>query len=336
MNRISHEPSENSRKRIAVITLLFGVLILIFKFWAYNLTGSQAVFSDAVESIINVMTAVSLIITMIIAARPPDEDHPYGHGKVEFFSAAFEGGLITFASVVIVIEALQSFTREHRVENFDLGQTIVLFAAVLNFALGLYLYRSGKREDSLAMMASGKHLMSDFWTSLAVLGALFLVKWTNHFWIDPVMALAAAAYLGYSGVTILIKSTQGLMDAEDDKTLKRILKSFTKNWFPGIIRIHHLRVMRAGNFHHIDAHVVVPEFWDVKTSHEHTHFFEEKFFEDYDNPGELHLHIDPCRRAYCDVCDLKECPVRERPFTEKIPFTLEELKSPIEPKEYRP
>jgi cation diffusion facilitator family transporter len=325
---------KQSQKRVAVITLLFGVLILVFKFWAYNLTGSQAVFSDAVESIVNVLTAITLIGTLVVAARPPDTDHPYGHGKIEYFSAAFEGGLITFAAVLIIIEAIQSYSRGSVVQNFHYGQAIVFFAALLNLVLGFYLVKVGQRDGSLAITASGKHLVSDFWTSLAVIGALLLVKWTGLRWIDPLMALAAAAFLAYSGVQILVKSTHGLMDAEDEKTLLQIRDTFAKNWIPGIIRIHHLRVMRAGPFHHIDAHVVVPEFWDVKKSHDHTHVFEEKFFKDYSHEGELHLHVDPCRVAYCKECDLKDCPIRREAFTSKTPFTLEELKSPLEPEEY--
>jgi len=323
-----------SQKHVAILTLIFGVGIMVIKFWAYNLTGSQAVFSDAVESIVNVITAFTLIVTLVIAARPADDDHPYGHGKVEFFSAAFEGGLIIFASIVIVIEAIQSYSRGNTVGRFDQGQAIIFVAAILNLAVGYYLLRRGKKDGSHALVASGKHLMSDFWTSIAVLGALFLVQLTQAHWIDPAMALCAAGYLAYSGIGVVTQSAKGLMDAEDDPTLLKILESFTKNWIPGIIRIHHLRVMRSGNFHHIDAHVVVPEFWDVKRTHDHTHVFEEKFFSDYAHEGELHLHMDPCRQAYCHVCDLKDCPIRRSPFTGKIPFTLEELKSPLEPEEF--
>jgi cation diffusion facilitator family transporter len=323
-----------NRYLTASITLVVGIVVWAIKYWAYSVTGSQAVFSDAVESIINVITAVTLLITVIYASKPADDDHPYGHGKAEYFSAAFEGGLIFFAGVAILLGALKSFFEPHALSEIDKGQVIIVLAALINLALGAYLVYVGRKQKNLAFEASGRHLLSDFWTSAAVLAALALVKWTSLIWFDPLMAFGAALYLLWNGVSIVIRSTNELMDANDDKILSEVLAIFKKNLHKGIIRIHHTRVMRSGPYHHIDSHVVVPEFWDVQTSHDQTEGFSKKFFKEYSHEGEIHFHVDPCRRAYCRVCEYEPCPVRREPFKGAIPLTLEELKSPLEPDEY--
>jgi len=322
------------QRRVGMLTLIVGSLVLGIKFWAYQITGSQAVFSDALESIINVITALTLLMTLIIASKPADEDHPYGHGKVEYFSAAFEGGLISFAAVLIFIEAGRALFQGKTLSHLTQGQNIILVATVLNLLMGLYLRWLGKKKKSLALQASGQHLLSDVWTSVAVIAALFFVGFTGQTWIDPVFAILAAIYLAWSGIDLLLKSTSGLMDAEDEGVLEHVRDLFMKNIVPGIIRIHYTRVMRSGSYHHIDSHVVVPEFWDVKKAHDFTDDFERSFLSDYEFDGEIHFHVDPCHKAYCRVCDLQNCPIRQEPFQERIPFTLEELKSPLEPEEF--
>jgi len=326
---------EMANQRLAgFATLIIGIFVLAIKFWAYKVTGSQAVFSDAAESIVNVITAVTLLVTIVYASKPADDDHPYGHGKAEYFSAAFEGGLIVFAAIAIVLETLRSFIENKPLTDIDRGQVIIIFASIANLALGFYLIQVGRNRKNLALEASGRHLFSDFWTSVAVLVALALVKWTGLNWIDQIVALAAAAYLLFNGIHIVMRSTHHLMDAGDDTILSEVLGIFKKNLERGIIRIHHTRVMRSGAYHHIDSHVVVPEFWDVKTCHEQTDNFSRRFFAEYSNPGEIHFHVDPCRRAYCRVCELSDCPVRRVGFEGIIPLTLHELKSPLEPEEY--
>ncbi|HEX4922539.1 MAG TPA: cation diffusion facilitator family transporter [Bdellovibrionales bacterium] len=325
------------KKRLfaANLALAASVVLLGLKFWAYKLTGSQAVFSDAMESIVNVIAALSLLILLRIAGKPADEDHPYGHGKAEYFSSAFEGGLITFAALMIVIEAADALIYGSRLRELEFGLLIIAAAGAANLALGWYLLRLGRKIHSLALQASGKHILSDFWTTAGVLAALGVVHFTGILWLDPLAALIVGLLLGKTGLSLLKDSAGALMDAEDMSLLRRILELFTRHRSPGIIRIHHTRVIRSGNYHHIDSHVVVPEFWDVTRAHEETDEFEHKFIRDYEFDGEIHFHVDPCRRAYCRACDYPNCPVRREPFKEKILFTIEELRSPIEPEEFK-
>jgi cation diffusion facilitator family transporter len=326
---------KQQRLTAATISLFVAVLILALKFWAYHVTGSQAVFSDAMESIVNVIAALSLISLLKIASKPADEDHPYGHGKAEFFSSAFEGGLITFAAFLIVAQAVGALISGNTLLQLEVGIIIVLGAGVANLLLGLYLVSVGKRLKSLALVASGKHVISDFWTSAGTVVALVLVHLTGWVWLDATAALLLGGYLGRTGFQLLRESTEALMDAENTTLLRHILELFSRHRTPGIIRIHYTRVIRSGRYHHIDAHVVVPEFWEVQKAHEETNTFEQSVIQDYEYDGEIHFHVDPCRRAYCRACDLPSCPVRQEPFREKIQFTIEELRSPVEPEAFK-
>jgi cation diffusion facilitator family transporter len=327
--------SKSKSFNAANLTLVVSIVLLAMKFAAFKLTGSQAVFSDAMESIVNVLAAVSLIILIRIAAKPADEDHPYGHGKAEFFSSAFEGGLITFAALLIVAEAIGALIRGNTLQQLETGLLIVVGAAIVNLLLGLFLIRRGRALKSLALEASGQHVLSDFWTSAGAVTALVVVHFTGWIWLDATVALLLGFYLGRTGLILLKQSTEALMDAESTSLLRHILELFTRHRTPGIIRIHHTRVMRSGRYHHIDAHVVVPEFWDVNHAHIETGSFEQKIIQDYEYEGEIHFHVDPCRQAYCRACDYPQCPVRQEEFKEKILFTIEELRSPWEPEEFK-
>lgn len=323
------------RLRTAKLSLVVGVLLLIFKFVAYEMTNSQAILSDALESIVNVLGALIALITIHIAAKPADKDHPYGHGKAEYFSVAFEGGFITFAAALIFYQAIHTLFTESNLKNIETGIYVTAFAGLVNGLLGLYLKREGKKWKSMALSSSADHLLSDAITSIGLIVGLFVVIFTKAYWVDSVIAIILGFFLAKTGLGLVLKSLSGLMDAEDLNVIKKIGKAFAKNIFPGIIRIHYTRVIRSGRYHHIDAHVVVPEFWDITKAHHETDRFEHMVLKEYPNEGELHLHLDPCRKAYCTVCDLSDCPIRQKPFIKRLSFTLEELTDPQEPEEFR-
>lgn len=309
-------------------------MLLILKFWAYRMTGSQGVFSDAMESIVNVVAAGVAIFVVVFAAQPADADHPYGHGKIEYFSAAFEGGLIAFAAAMICVEAVQALISGRSLSELNFGLVVVLGAGLANLLLGIFLLRAGQQSRSPALVASGHHVISDFWTSAAVAGGLVLVEITGIQWLDPVLALAVGLLLGRTGWQQVRRSAGGLLDAEDREILNDLVDILSKERTEGIIQVHHCRVIRAGRYHHIDAHVVVPEFWDVAKAHHETEDFERRVIADYHYDGEVHFHVDPCRHAYCQVCDVMDCPVRRRPFESRRELTIDELTNPNEPTQF--
>ena len=319
--------------RASYISLFVSVVLLGAKFWAFHVTHSQAVLSDAIESIVNVIAAAMAIWGIAFANKPADRDHPYGHGKIEFFSAAFEGGLITFASLVIVVEAIRAFVQGSHPQEMGWGVGVLLAAGVGNALLGWYLIRLGRKHGSAAIEASGQHVVSDFWTSAGVVLGLILVWLTGLHWLDPLVALIVGFYLSWTGVKLVRSSVGGLLDAEDLEMLGYLVKIF-KARPAGIIQVHHCRVIRSGRYHHIDAHAVVPEFWNVSVAHQRTEEFEAAVVREYPHSGELHLHMDPCRRAYCRQCDVAECPIRRENFYHRLDLTLEELTAPEEPVEF--
>ncbi|MBI3782557.1 MAG: cation transporter [Deltaproteobacteria bacterium] len=325
-----HDPGEVAvdsgvRLKAGFVSLIVGTILLGAKYLAYELTGSTAVLSDALESIVNVVAAVFAIGGLMFAGRPADRSHPYGHGKIEFFSAAFEGGLIAFAATMIIYEAALSAVRGVEVRQLDVGLAITAVAGLANLALGGFLVRTGRRHHSLTLVADGQHVISDFWTSLGVVIGLLLVRVTGFVWFDPIVAAVVGVNLSFTGFRLVRHAAGGLLDEEDSGLLHKLIEAMNANMLPGIIRVHNMRAIRSGRFTHIDAHLVVPEFWPVKEAHDAADAFEREVILAGAMEGEIVFHMDPCRRFYCAQCDIRECPIRTTPFVSFPALTLEEV-----------
>ncbi len=324
----------DDRVRLWAITLslIVSFALLAAKFQAYRLTGSTAILSDALESIVNVVAAVFAIAALIFAGRPADRNHPYGHGKMEFLSAAFEGGLIAFAAVLIGYEVVQGLLYGVSLRSLDTGVAVVLGAGLVNLALGAYLVRTGRRYDSLTLVADGRHVMADFYTSAGIVVGLLLVRVTGLSWLDPLVAAVVALNLLWTGLRLVRQAAAGLLDEEDPALLGRLLDALQPQLGQGVIRVHHLRAIRAGRVHHVDAHLVVPEFWTVERSHELAEHLGERVMKDLGVEGEMTLHTDPCHRVYCRMCDLEDCPIRRDLFLGRPALTLDEAVQPDMPR----
>ncbi len=329
--RSTEETQDRLRRQAGRISVVLGALFMAVKFLGYARTGSTAVLSDAMESIVNVVAASFALWALRFAGKPADRAHPYGHGKLEYFSAVFEGGLIVLAAGLIVYEAAWALWRGPNLRQLDLGLAIVLGAGVGNALLGLYLVRIGRRTNSLALVADGQHVLSDFWTSLGVVVGLLLVRTTGVVWLDPIVAIVVAVNLAVTGVRLVRRAAGGLLDVENPELIRHIVEVFEQTAHPGIIRLHHLRAIHTGRAAHVDAHLVLPEFWDVERAHEVVERFEDKMVRELHVDGEIVFHTDPCRRAYCPACDVAECPVRRAPFASRRPLTVDEAVRPDPP-----
>lgn len=327
MSKTSHV-DEKARRQAAIASLIVSMLVLSLKAAAYVKSGSSAVLSDALESIVNVLTACVALFVIHFAAQPADTDHPYGHGKAEYFSAAFEGGLIFFAAVAILLESARSLW--FGVHLRDIGEGIVLtsLATVLNFTAALYLRWVGRRQKSEALQASSAHLLSDVKTTVGVVLGLFLVHATGFTWVDPLIAVVVALWLAYEGYTIARRSVGALIDELDEAGLTVLAESIRRHRRTGVIDIHLMRSIRSGSFHHIDAHLVVPEFWDVLRAHETAHGFEKSVMQDYPFDAEFAFHLDPCRAKFCPICSVEPCPIRKKPFVAPPEFAVKDLLGP--------
>lgn len=322
---------DKERIWISVISLIIGVVLLLLKFYAYKITNSQSIYSDALESIVNIVAGIITLIVIIVAAKPADDDHPYGHGKVESMAASFEGGAILFAGLLIILKAVEVYYRGNVIEELNLGLIITIGTGAANGLLGYIILLRGKKLHSEALRSSGTHLMTDMMTSIGVVISLFLVKWTGMMWIDPVVAIIFGFMLCISGAKILIRSGYVLMDGLDEETLQLIATLFEKNYRPGVIDIHYTRVIRSGSFHHIDCHMVIPEFWTVSEAHHFSDHFENNFVKSYPVEAELRIHLDPCRKVYCENCEVSDCPIRQKAFVKRVRLdNLAEVTSPTE------
>lgn len=317
--------ADKIRNRAAWVSAAASILIFLLKVYAFRVTNSAAVFSDALESIVNVIASLVALFVVRLSAEPADENHPYGHGKAESFSSAFEGGLIFFAAVMIIAESSRALFSHSPTQKLEIGLVFVGVAAFLNLLLGLYLRRTGTKHHSEALRASGAHVLSDVITTAGVMVGLALVLITGWAWLDPAVAILVGLQLAYSGYKIMRESLGVLMDEQNESVLENLTRALQKNRRPGIIDIHEMRVIRAGRFHHVDAHLVVPEYWNISMVHDLENAFEADVVRDYEFDGELAFHIDPCKKSFCSICAVRECPIRRAPLEEERPFTVKSL-----------
>lgn len=315
--------SSRTRLRVAIISIVMGVLILGLKYYAFLVSGSTALKSDAIESVVNIVAAVFALGAVVFADKPADKDHPYGHGKIEHFSAAFEGGLISLAAVLIAWAAIDALWHGVELKNLGRGLVINLIAGCLNGLLGFFLIVMGRRQRSHAIEADGHHVLSDFWTTLGIAAGLLLMTFTGIRWLDPVMAMGVAVLLGITGFKLVRSSSQALLDVEDPGVLKQIIDVINRTRPVDIITIHELRSMRSGRYTHVDIHMVVPEFYPIGHAHDLAEGFGQQVIAEMELEGELHTHIDPCQRAWCDQCGVSDCPIRKEPQTKQPLITLE-------------
>ena len=227
---------------------------------------------------------------------------------------------------------IQALLHGVEIRALDAGLAIVVGAGLANLGLGLYLLRVGRAYQSLTLVADGKHVLSDFWTSVGIVVGLLLVRATGIWWLDPVTAAVVALNLMWTGFRLVRHAAGGLLDEEDTGLLSRLLEALDSRLGQGVIRVHHLRAIRAGRFHHVEAHLVVPEFWSVDQAHELSEDLAARVIAELGVEGELVFHTDPCHRIYCAMCDLDDCTVRREPFRDRPPLSLEEAVRPDMPR----
>ncbi len=281
----------------------------------------MAVLSDALESTVNIGAAALLVFSIVVAARPADDDHPYGHGKVEFLSAGIEGALIVVAAILIAVEAGQQLLTGNVPRRLDLGLLLLAGLAAANALLGWHLTRVGRAAKSLALVADGKHVIADVWTSLGVLGGLGAVRLTGIAWLDPAVALAVAANIVREGYRLARSAVQGLMDEADPSLLDGLVATLERERPPDWIDVHGLRAWRSGASIHADLHLVVPRYFDAVRLHKIHDAVEAQLLAGVAEPGEVVVHFDPCGAVHCGGCAVPACPVRSAMLGERIRLT---------------
>lgn len=300
-------------------------LLLIAKFTAYYLTYSVSILTDALESIVNVVAGFIGLYSLYVSSKPRDVDHPYGHGKAEFVSAAVEGTLVFSAGAIIVYSAGKSLLLPQVLHKLDVGIILVGATGLINWILGFISLKQGKKNGSLALIASGKHLQTDTYSTLAIIVGLLLITITHYAWIDSVVAIGFGLFIIYTGYKITRSSLAGIMDEADMDLLEKMVTIANTNRRDSWVDLHNLRVIKYGNVLHVDCHLTVPWYLTVKQAHEEVKHLERCIRKEFGESLEMFVHSDGCEYFQCPICDKKACPVRQHLFEKEIVWTADNI-----------
>jgi cation diffusion facilitator family transporter len=292
---------------------------------AYYFTNSLAILSDALESIVNVLAGFIGLYSLYVAAKPQDEDHPYGHGKAEFVSAAVEGFLIIGAGILIFIQGIENLVNHKPISQLGIGLWLIGSTSVLNFIAGSICIVMGKRNKSMALQASGKHLLIDTYSTIAIIGGLFLVLLTHWIWVDTAIALTISIVILYNGYSIVRASLAGIMDEADISMLQKLIPVLNAQRHDNWIDLHNLRVIKYGRRLHVDAHLTVPWYLNIHEAHAEIDALKNVFETELGDVLELFVHTDGCLAFSCSICSKTTCQVRQMPFDKKVEWTLENI-----------
>jgi len=304
---LPHTPPPEAIAGLASVVI--GAVLLVIKFAAYYVTGSTAIFSDAMESIVNVLASGFAVYALFYAHRPADREHPYGHGKIEFMSAGFEGGMIFVAALVIAYHALEAILRNQSPVQIGFGLALMGAAMVVNGGMGVYLIRAGRKHGALTLEADGKHLFADAVTSAVTIVALLAVRWTGWPLIDPICGVLIAIYITVMAFGLMRTGAAGLMDeqdVQDEALLTRILDAHLvpHGKEPHICSYHKLRHRHSGRYHWVDFHMMVPPALTIDQGHAIASAIEYEI-EQALGEGNATAHVEPCVDPVCARCGVR-------------------------------
>lgn len=313
--------------RVQQLVAAVSIVLFIVKIVAWYLTHSVSILTDALESIVNVIAGLVGVYSLYVSAKPKDTDHPYGHGKVEFISAAIEGTLIFVAGIFIIYEAIKNLFSPQAIHQLDWGIILVAATAIINYALGSFCIRTGKKNNSLALVASGNHLQSDTYTTAGIVAGLIILYFTNIAWVDSAVAILFAIIILFTGYKIIRSSIAGIMDEADEQLLEELVVTLNDNRTVNWIDLHNLRIIKYGPTLHLDCHLTVPWYFNVHEAHKEIDSLSELVRNKYGESVELFVHSDGCMDFSCAICSKFECAVRRHPFKEKLEWTMENISS---------
>ena len=308
-----------------MITAVAVVLFLV-KIVAWYITNSVAILTDAMESVVNVAAAFIGLYSLYISAKPRDMDHPYGHGKVEFISAAVEGTLITVAGCVVIYKAVMNiFVYQPTLAKLDTGIILVAATAIINFVAGSFCIKTGRQNNSLALIASGKHLRTDTWSTIGIIIGLLLIFITGKAWLDSAVAILFALFIIYTGYRIIRTSVAGIMDEADLELLTKMVELLNANRRENWIDLHNLRLIKYGGTLHVDCHLTVPWYLNVREAHQEIDTLSMLVRNKFGEAVELFVHSDDCREFSCRICYKKDCLVRLHEFENRVTWTIDNI-----------
>jgi cation diffusion facilitator family transporter len=312
-----------SKKQLLTAALIVGSALALVKFIAYYLTSSDAIFTDALESIVNVVAGAVALYSVTISAKPRDKGHPYGHGKIEFLSSGFEAVLIMLAGAATIGKALYGFWQPDTIGALDTGIALTVVTGSINYGMGYYLRQQGRKMHSPSLQADGEHLMSDGYTSLGLIIGLALIILTGWEWLDGTMAIIFGGLIIWNGWQIFRHAISGVMDETDEALAAEVIAVLEQERRPNWIDVHNLRIIKYGPQLHIDCHLTLPWYLNVEQAHDEVKAVEDIVNVAMENRVEIFIHTDPCIKSSCAVCTIAECAVRKAAFIKKVEWTKE-------------
>jgi cation diffusion facilitator family transporter len=309
------------QKRIVIIS----IILLIGKFIAYFLTQSVGILTDALESIVNVIAGLITIYSLYISIKPRDDDHPFGHGKIESLSASIEGLLIIFAGLFIIYEAIIRLFDQFMPPKLDIGIIIVGVAGLINYVIGYYSIWIGKKNNSIALIAGGKHLQSDTYSSIGLVIGLIILLITKIPWIDSAIALIFGSIIIITGYKILKETISNLMDEADFSLLEKFKQIVWNNKSETWIDIHNLKIVKYGDTHHIDCDLRLPRYYNIVEAHNESDILKNIVEKNYGEKFDITIHIDACNSTFCKTCAMQNCTIREFEFENIQQWTIQNI-----------
>lgn len=311
--------------RIQSWILFVAVVLFAIKIFAWYLTHSVSILTDALESIVNIIAGLVGSYSLSIAYKPRDSNHPYGHGKAEFLSAAIEGTLIMLAGVFIIYEAVNHLLHPSIIRQLNVGIILVGVSAVINYIVGFLAVKKGKANGSAALQASGQHLKTDTYSTAAIIFGLTLIYFTHIHQIDSIVAIIMSFVIMIIGYRIARKSVAGIMDEADEKILIKVISLLNNSRGGNWIDIHNLRVIKFGNVLHIDCHMTIPWYLNVRQAHIEVDQLRILIEKEFGSAMEFFVHTDDCIGSCCQICIKTDCSVREHPFSKRIKWEMQNV-----------
>ncbi|WP_185872122.1 cation diffusion facilitator family transporter [Blattabacterium cuenoti] len=309
------------QKIIFFVAIIFFLIKLIISY----ITSSLSIFSDAMESLINIISGFIGLCSLYISYLPKDQNHPYGHGKIEFVSTAIEGILIFIVGITILINTLIRIKNHINgvvLSRLDYGIILMFFIAIINYLLGFLACKIGQKNGTLTLIASGKHLQIDTYSTFGIVIGLILLNITKCIWIDPIISIIFSSVILYTGLKLLRNAAAGIMDESDKKLLKKLSFYLNKKRDVHWIDLHHLKVIKYGSALHVDCHLTVPWFFNIKEANKEVYLLTQLTKNKFGSKVELSVYVEACTNNHCIFCFNHSCKVRKNFFQKKILWTL--------------
>ncbi|SEJ50083.1 cation diffusion facilitator family transporter [Cyclobacterium xiamenense] len=317
---------DQEKRRLIIWSVVISLLLLAIKFYSYFLTGSTAILTDAMESIVNVVASVFALYSIYLSSLPKDSNHPYGHGKIEFFSAGIEGTLIILAGVFIIYQSVRAMIFPQVLAELPLGMALVGFSGLVNGVLGYILQKKGRLLHSITLEADGRHLSTDAISSFVLIAGIGVIYFSGWVFLDSLLSLAFAGYIIFNGYVLVRRSVAGLMDESNPKVVNLAVQVLNRNRKANWIDIHNMRVQQYGGDSHIDLHLTLPYYFDLVRVHDQVEEVEEVLEKNMPGYTEVFVHADPCLpESCCHYCQVSDCAVRKYPKRKKIKWTAENM-----------